>query len=117
MKTKTMLLLLGGLLAVSLLACLIIYTQPERDCAVISVNGVDRCTVSLTEDRSFTIESEYGTNTILVADGKISVIDASCPDHVCVKRGAVNSGMPVICMPNRLVIRFTEAAETDAVIG
>lgn len=117
MKTKTMLLFLGSLLLVSLVACLIIYLQPGRNTAIISVNGVDCYTVSLTENRSFTVESEYGTNTIFITGGKISVTDASCPDHTCIKRGAVNSGMPVICMPNRLVIRFTDTAETDAVIG
>lgn len=62
-----------------------------------------------------------GENTILVSKGEISVSQADCPDQVCVKRGIVSySGIPIVCMPNQLVIQFEkggELPETDTEIS
>lgn len=62
-------------------------------------------TVSLSEDTTFTIDSEYGSNTIQVSGGAISVIEADCPDKVCVNTGAISGGyVPIICLPHHLEI-------------
>lgn len=70
------------------------------------------------EAYELTIETESGgKNVLLVSKDEISVAYADCPDQVCVKRGVVSySEIPVICMPNKLVIEFEkegEGEETD----
>ena len=55
-----------------------------------------------------------GGNTIEVSKDGVRVISAGCPDQVCVAHGFLVSGKePIICLPNRLVIRFQEDARTD----
>ena len=46
-----------------------------------------------------------GSNTILVEQGRIRVIEANCPDQVCVRQGAISGGyVPIACVPHGLVI-------------
>ena len=69
------------------------------------------------DDYELSIEGEHGEkNIILVSNGKISVSEANCPDHVCVKRGLVDySDIPIVCMPNQLVIQFEKDEEMKEV--
>lgn len=74
------------------------------------------------EDYEIIISGENGEeNTILVSYKEISVSHANCPDQVCVKRGTVfYSQVPIVCMPNQLVIEFEkegENIEVDTEIG
>ena len=68
-------------------------------------------------EKELRIETEGGYNIISVADGKIGVIEADCPDKTCIKTGFTDSSfIPVICMPNRLeIVVKSEATETDGV--
>lgn len=57
-------------------------------------------------------------NTIAVENGRICVLEATCPDQVCVHQGWIsNSVVPVVCLPNELVIQIenTPGTEMDAV--
>jgi len=85
--------------------------------ARISVNGEVYEEINLAavkEEYELVIETKFGKNTVLVAPGKISVIEANCPDHVCVARGELShGGVPIVCMPNRLVIEML-GGEHDA---
>lgn len=82
--------------------------------AEIYVDGSLYRRVDLAQDAIFTVESEHGTNTIRVSEGRISVISADCPDQVCVASGAISGGaVPIICLPHRLEIRIVSAADDD----
>lgn len=55
------------------------------------------------------------SNTIQIQDGKICVQAAECPDQTCVHMGYLSdSGLPIVCLPNRLVIQFSNA-ELDGI--
>jgi len=61
------------------------------------------------EDLEFTVEYNGSSNTICVAGGEIWVQEAKCPDQTCVKMGKLHSeSMPIICLPNRMMIRYAE---------
>lgn len=69
------------------------------------------------EPYTITVNGENGEmNTIEVRNGEIGVIRASCPDKLCVKSGfAGNSHLPVICLPNDLMIIVdSEGGDFDA---
>jgi len=75
-------------------------------------------TVDLRLNQEFTVENgSGGYNVISIADGKIGVSEATCPDHYCIKRGYCDSGTDIVCLPNRLVIRFVGQQEIDAIVG
>ena len=83
---------------------------------IVSEGKVVR-TVDLSIDQEFTIETANGRNVVTVKDGKIAVTEADCPDHYCMDRGFCSGGAQIVCLPNRLVIRFVGEQEIDAVIG
>lgn len=60
-----------------------------------------------------------GSNVILIEKGQISMIDADCPDELCIKQGAISdSARPIVCLPNNVVIKLTnDENDTDAVTG
>lgn len=61
------------------------------------------------EDRTFRIESSDGWNDITIKDHQISVSDADCPDHTCVKNGVLRyEYLPIICLPHKLIVRFCD---------
>ena len=47
-----------------------------------------------------------------IKDGKVTMIEATCPDHYCMKQKAVDEhGGSIICLPNKVVIEGKDSAE------
>lgn len=107
-KTKICIAVLGALLLLGALGAVLLKNLPTGTVAVISVDGEEYERIDLSavkEPYDIEINTEFGSNTVHVEPGAISVIQASCPDHVCMKQGKLTEGgMPIICMPNRLII-------------
>ena len=56
--------------------------------------------------------------TVKVEDGKVFVVDSTCPDKVCEKTGKISkSGGSIICIPNRISIEISGESETDIIAG
>ena len=118
MKNST----LALLLAVMLMVCgglSVWLLQPGETADRIEIwsQGELRYTLSLLEDRTVTIETPEGTNTVTIRDGAVAVTAADCPDHYCMLRGYCDGGAEIVCLPNRLVIRFLGKQEIDGVVG
>ena len=71
----------------------------------------------LVVEKQITVESAYGTNVVTVKDGKVAVTEADCPDHYCMERGFCDGGVQIVCLPNRLVLKFVGEQKVDAVVG
>jgi len=57
--------------------------------------------------KAYTIELDG--NIVFVEKGKISIIEADCPDKLCIKQGAIENGArPIVCLPNNVVIKLTD---------
>ena len=118
MKSKYWIALLAVILAVCAgLSLWLLLPGEQSQWAEIWSDGKLIRTVHLMQEDSFTIESDYGTNIITVKDGKIAVTEATCPDHYCMQRGFCNSGAQIVCLPNRLVIKFVGEQHIDGVAG
>lgn len=53
-------------------------------------------------------------NIVEVRKGEIGIIDASCPDKVCVNMGFVSDGLlPITCLPNKLIIEIEGGEESE----
>lgn len=59
----------------------------------------------------FTVTGENGCfNEIQVCPHSIGILSADCPDKLCVNQGFIDRlGLPIVCLPNKLVIRLREA--------
>ena len=96
--------------------CLALWLLPRGggETVLVYQDGKLLRTLDLRQDTVFTVEGPAGENTVTVAGGEVFVSQADCPDQVCVAHGFLVSGKePIICLPNRLVIRFLEDARTD----
>lgn len=62
------------------------------------------------ESYTLTFEDERGTNTVLVEPGRICILEADCPDQVCVNQGFISDGtVPIVCLPHRLLVEIVGA--------
>lgn len=119
MKTRTWILILSAMLAACLgLSIFLLQPRKAASYAEITSQGSVVKTVDLRTDQQFTVTTpQGGSNVITVREGKIAVTDANCPDHYCMDRGLCGGGAQIVCLPNRLVIRFLGEQEIDAVAG
>lgn len=71
------------------------------------------------EAYSFTLTApDGGSNEIQVSPNSIRISDADCPDKLCVKQGAIhNTGLPLVCLPHRLVIQLTDSSSAADIIS
>ncbi len=120
-KTKTWIIIISAIFLLSLVFSALIWLRPQKaNVAEIYVDGELYRTVDLSEaneDETFTVDTGRGVNTVLVSAGKIRVVDADCPDGVCVKSGWLTGSAPIVCLPHRLVIKLADSGGLDAVAG
>ena len=111
-STRSWVAVTAAVLALAALAAVLVRVlAPAGTVAEITVDGqvVERIDLSrVTEGYSFTVEGQWGSNTVEVEPGRIRVSAADCPDQVCVRQGWVSdSASPIVCLPHRLVIQLT----------
>ncbi len=107
MKTKTWVILFAALALVLAVASVLLLCLPSaKKQAEVTSDGRKILTLNLSKDGDYRVESDEGWNVLTVRDGKISVTAASCAGHDCMHRSPGNSGAPIVCLPNRLVVRF-----------
>ena len=118
MKSKIWILVIAIILAACLaLSIFLLWPGAPAAYAQVWSQGKLLHTLPLSEDRQITVETELGTNVITVRDGKIAVTEASCPDHYCMHRGFCDNGLQIVCLPNKLEIRFSGEQDVDGVVG
>lgn len=76
----------------------------------ITIDGKEFGTYSLDKDQVIHIGD---TNVCEIKNGKATMIEATCPDHYCMKQKAVDEhGGSIICLPNKVVIEGEDSAES-----
>ena len=51
-------------------------------------------------------------NTIQIKNQKVKMIQATCPDHLCIKQGTIDKkGSTIVCLPHHLIIEIKEGKE------
>ena len=105
---KKDLLFIAAILLAAGLAFLFFRPQPSESLsrAEISVDGKAVMELDLSEDQVLTVDGAGGGyNRIQVRDGAVSVLEASCPDKVCVHTGTVRyPGETIVCLPNQMAV-------------
>ena len=62
------------------------------------------------------IKINYGehNNLIKIEPQQISIVEADCPDKICMQMGILKHNLPIICLPNHLTIRYVDTHSTPA---
>lgn len=118
MKAKNVLLIICILIFLTgLIGSLWLIFKPHSQTVQIIQDGTVLYTIDLEQAENQIIEVEYqgSKNVIQIQDHQICVIDAECPDQTCVKMGELkSSAAPIVCLPNKLVVKFAETDGIDA---
>lgn len=113
------------LIAVSLLSSgIILYSSARSKYASqyieISIGGelYKKIPFSSSTEETMDVKTDLGENRIRISEGKVQILDADCPDKVCIRDGAISKpGQALVCLPNQLVIEIkgVKSNETDDV--
>ena len=112
-----------AILGILLIICMVsghflLSGNQDAEAAQIISDGKILRTVNLNVDQEFTVPgAKGGYNIVTVRNGQIAVTEASCPDHYCMHRGFLSGGTDIVCLPNKLVIRFLGQQEVDSAVG
>lgn len=82
----------------------------------VKIDGELAGTYSLLENQE--IEINNGSNILVIKDGVADMIDANCPDKLCVKQKSISKNNEnIICLPNKVIVEVEseENSEYDAV--
>lgn len=86
------------------------------NCVTVKVDGRIEGVYSLAEDQK--IEINNGSNILQIKNGEADMIEADCPDKLCVHQKPVSKNHEnIICLPNKVVVEVdsSENSEFDAV--
>ena len=111
-----MIFLLSGAVSLAILL------SPGKNSVEIISDGkvLYKLDLSREKDREIVVEYSGRKNVIAVENGDIYMSSADCPDHTCIKTGRLSvSGLPIVCLPNKLIIRYSKnsGGDVDAVAG
>ncbi|MCI8913697.1 NusG domain II-containing protein [Pseudoflavonifractor sp. 60] len=118
-QSKLWVVLCAAILLLGVAGCLWVLRPTGGDTVEILQDGKLLYTLDLSRSEDQVIEIPYtgSSNIIQVQDGKIRVLEAECPDQICVHMGYLSdTGLPIVCLPNRLVIQYQQAG-TDGATG
>ncbi len=99
--------ILGLLVSTSFSYAWVKKMQPDGNYVIISVSNKEIATYPLTREyESIKITGAAGDVRLQIKDGRIRMIEAPCPNKICLGMGWINkSGELIACVPNQVVIR------------
>ena len=101
-----------GLIILASAAALFYFNKNSGTTAVIYQGNEEIYRINLSEikePKRLVITCDYGTNVVLLENGRISIVQADCPDKLCVEQGAITTGgVPIVCLPHKLYINITD---------
>lgn len=103
-----------ALILVSLLSSGIIlyssaHTKYQSQYIEIQVDGefYKKIPFNSSTEETIDLKTKLGENIIRISKGYVQILDADCPDKVCVKDGSISKpGQSLVCLPNRVVVEI-----------
>ena len=96
--------IIAGLLLLAAVLFFLYFNKGEEGAGVIvRVDGVETARYSLSDSGRY--ELNGGTNILVIEDGAAYMLQADCPDHICVSQGKIRyTGQCITCLPNKLTV-------------
>lgn len=82
---------------------------------MVSIGGAEYKTYSLSEDQEIELTGLNGKkNLLVISDGKADIIEADCPDELCVNQKSISKvGEMLVCLPNEIVVEVVSGDKQD----
>lgn len=89
--------------------------------AEITVAGKIYKTIPLSDhkgEESIEVKTKDGINIIKIKDNKIGIIEADCPDKVCMNPEYIEKpGQSLVCLPHRVMIEIKGKIDDDIILS
>lgn len=83
----------------------------------VQINGQEVDLIPLipqNEGKVFPYKTQYGTNTVEIKGQKAHILEADCPDQLCIHQGDIDEpGQILVCLPHRLVVEIKSTDENQ----
>ncbi len=84
--------------------------------AVVEIHGTEVGRYPLDTDAVIVLNG--GSNTLEISGGRARMLEAQCPDRLCVRMGWVRfSGQTLVCLPEHLVVRIVGGDDSVDIIN
>ena len=104
MKKKDVFLLLVILLTATVLSLCFFLFQSKGNHVIVEVNGEIVKILPLSQDTEYWIQTEEGTNLLIIQNGIARITEADCPDLVCMYMGILSPTNVLTCSPHGVII-------------
>jgi hypothetical protein len=116
MKSRYLAAIIGAIAAAAALA--LVFAPRSAGTAKVYLDGELVFSVDLDRVEGSRCFSVGEGNTVQAEKGRIRMLDADCPDRLCVDMGWSSSpAKPIVCLPNKVMILIDGRADADAVSG
>lgn len=115
------------LLAIFVAAALLIAFSPFLQCRgssgkhsqplvlKIRISGELYGTYDLNKNQSIQIQNQYGSNTLSIQNGTVSMTESDCRNQICVQTGPIEApGQMIVCLPHELIAEVTASSDSVA---
>lgn len=72
--------------------------------------------VKLDKHQKYSVKGYLGDVIIETDIDKVRVSEETSKYHLCSKQGYVSNNVPIVCLPNKIIIKIEEESELDAVV-
>lgn len=82
----------------------------------VTIDGKIFETLNLNQvgEKKIHIDNQFGHNVILIDHGKVTMVESSCKDKICMKMGTITQpGESIICLPHHLVLTIVSKNKED----
>lgn len=86
------------------------YNKQESSSSAINTNEIsEKSTQQGKNDQVVNIPGFVGNCILVIKDGKAYMLEADCPNQICVHHSAIShKGETIVCLPNRIIIEITD---------
>lgn len=107
---------LGILCAAAVVFLLVSVLGREKgNCVTITVDGEVYGVYDLNCDQEIPVEKDGDVcNVVCISGEEVSMKEAQCPDHLCMKQGKISADhATIVCLPNQVVVEVSSVKENE----
>lgn len=81
----------------------------------IRISGELYGTYDLNQNQTIRIQNPYGSNTLSIQNGTVSMTESDCRNQICVQTGPIEApGQMIVCLPHELIAEITASSDSVA---
>lgn len=89
------------------------FVKKQGNLVEVRVDGNIELKLPISASGTYEIEGyKGGKNVVRIENGMAQMLEADCPDGLCVNMGNIsNAGQTIICLPHRVVVEIKEGTD------